>query len=94
VNLRHAAALALMGWYLMLAPSVPSGSNAPLSNWRTVGSYDSAEACNENKEQSLKDLLRDADQKKDEQWGQVGPRRDVSPVTIPGSGGTKMGAGW
>ena len=45
---RHAAALALVGWYLMVAPSsrhfafVPS---APLPQWRLAGSFDTAAQC-------------------------------------------------
>jgi hypothetical protein len=48
MTLRHAAALALVGWYLMLAPHdlhyavVPS---APLSQWKLQGSYDTAAQC-------------------------------------------------
>jgi len=51
---RHAAALALVGWYLMVPPIVqPSGregtadTNAPLSKWVKVirGTFDSDDAC-------------------------------------------------
>jgi hypothetical protein len=54
VNLRHAAALALVGWYLMMPPIVrPSGregtadTNTPLSKWVKVirGTFDSEDAC-------------------------------------------------
>jgi hypothetical protein len=43
----HAAALALIGWYLMLPPTdgrvvYPA---APLADWINVGSYDSAKDC-------------------------------------------------
>jgi hypothetical protein len=51
MNLRHAAALALVGWYLML-PSVHSSGpgpwidlKAPLSKWTTEASFDSATEC-------------------------------------------------
>jgi hypothetical protein len=43
---RHAAALVLMGWYLMVPPS--SGSHpqtAPLSGWLVIRGYDSAGEC-------------------------------------------------
>lgn len=52
---RHAAALALVGWYLMLPPTagVPGfplqrtpNDNAPLSKWTVLQAYDSAAACN------------------------------------------------
>jgi len=58
MNFRHAAMLALVGWYLMMPPmgSVESRRNPstgfyvafstePLSAWETAGSYTSAAAC-------------------------------------------------
>jgi hypothetical protein len=38
MRLRHAAALALMGWYLMIPPPGPHGPNVavPLSQWSFV----------------------------------------------------------
>jgi|SRR5208337_782905 len=54
MNLRHAAALALVGWYLMVPPVVqPSGGeemadpSAPLSKWVNRGTFDSARKCDE-----------------------------------------------
>jgi hypothetical protein len=58
VNPRHAAALALVGWYLMILPitigKLPNGSVGPkldlsanLSTWETVGAFDSAVGCNQ-----------------------------------------------
>jgi hypothetical protein len=48
MNLRHAAALALVGWYLM----VPSKKdpNAPIRDWGHYGSYDTAKECGEEQE--------------------------------------------
>jgi hypothetical protein len=52
--LRPAAALALVGWYLMIPPIVPlsgregtADANAPLSKWVKVirGTFDSDDAC-------------------------------------------------
>ena len=43
---RHAAALALFGWYLMLPPVRPDGSvnaNAPLSIWTTSNKYETVD---------------------------------------------------
>jgi hypothetical protein len=55
---RHAAALALMGWYLMLPPS--KKNDAPLSEWIISHSYASAEACqsaqNKNRDQAAAKL--------------------------------------
>jgi hypothetical protein len=55
MNLRHAAALALVGWYLMMPPPdfdhathLPNGrpnTDAPFSYWRNDGSFDSAKEC-------------------------------------------------
>ena len=62
LNSRHAAALALVGWYLMMPPDsakVPHAvdSEAPLSRWSIVASFDKSESCEktlaelQNKEQ-------------------------------------------
>jgi hypothetical protein len=53
MNLRHAAALALVGWYLMVPPlrhGRPTGADAvgpeaPLWLWQNMGSFDSAADC-------------------------------------------------
>jgi hypothetical protein len=55
MNTRHVAALALVGWYLMVAPSLPDKDNqgqsvgpnlsAPLSEWSINTSFDSAKDC-------------------------------------------------
>ena len=53
MNLRHAAALALVGWYLMVPPMVQKEdwqlgvrhSTAPLSEWFIWNSFDTADAC-------------------------------------------------
>jgi hypothetical protein len=53
MNLRHAAALALVGWYLMQPPSDNShgrpDSDAPLPQWQESGSFDSAAKCNKER---------------------------------------------
>jgi hypothetical protein len=57
--LRHAAALALVGWYLMVPPRdarrdrVVPDSGAPLSNWFWAGSFDSVDACQRNQEKEI-----------------------------------------
>ena len=48
MKLCHAAALALVGWYLMLPPVRPDGSanaDAPLSKWKTSNTYDTPDEC-------------------------------------------------
>ncbi len=57
VKRRHVAALAFMGWYLMMPPDstkVPHSvdSAAPLSRWSIVVSFDTSESC----EKALADL--------------------------------------
>jgi hypothetical protein len=52
MKLRHAAALALAGWYLMSPPFLPFegrvkvDTDAPLSKWEVLGSDDTAADCN------------------------------------------------
>ena len=50
MNLRHAAALALVGWYLMAPPIRPGGGvdlGTPMFQWNHIADFDSAEACDE-----------------------------------------------
>jgi hypothetical protein len=47
MKLRHAAALALVGWYLMVPP-IENGQlnlHAPVSRWEIESSYDRADDC-------------------------------------------------
>jgi hypothetical protein len=66
VKLRHAAALALVGWYLMAAPPMlnKGGSSgpdlgAPLSKWTIEESFDTAKEC-EAADEKLKTRFLDA----------------------------------
>jgi hypothetical protein len=47
--LRHAAALALVGWYLMFPPEQPGSlkveDQAPISQWQSFRSFESAQEC-------------------------------------------------
>jgi hypothetical protein len=48
MNLRHAAALALVGWYLMMPPVNSDNTvdlDAPLSKWIVGASFDAANQC-------------------------------------------------
>ena len=48
MTLRHAAALALVGWYLMVPPyndNFVIDSRAPLSQWQVFMPYDDAATC-------------------------------------------------
>ena len=51
MNLRHAAALALVGWYLMAPPATCPLLDGvmckePLSQWSIVEGFDAAQSCN------------------------------------------------
>jgi hypothetical protein len=54
---RHAAALALVGWYLMTPPLTGSSgiaTQAPLTQWTVIGSsYPSEEKCQQAKQDML-----------------------------------------
>jgi hypothetical protein len=43
MNIRHAAALALVGWYLLISPA--DKPDAPLSQWHVFKSFDKAAEC-------------------------------------------------
>ena len=52
---RHAAAVALVGWYLMVPPLTNKGTStdttAPPSRWRVMKSFASAPECEAEKNQ-------------------------------------------
>lgn len=61
MKLRHAAALALVGWYLMVPPLIANPNpttggqlevSAPLSKWEIVRSFDTAAECNEARQRT------------------------------------------
>lgn len=49
MRFRHAAALALVGWYLIMPPTVGPylrlDKSAPVSQWKIVEHFDTATAC-------------------------------------------------
>jgi hypothetical protein len=69
MRFRHAAALALVGWYLMVAPASGKHSDpnhpdfdpinskfrfhAPLSKWTQIGEFDSATECDRQREKQM-----------------------------------------
>jgi mono/diheme cytochrome c family protein len=59
MNLRHAAALALVGWYLMV-PLNNAGQvdpHAPLSSWHQWSAYDTAAQCEAAKAKEATDTF-------------------------------------
>ncbi len=73
---RHAAALALVGWYLMTAPVSNHGAivdqDAPLSEWTKGQLFDTESACEAERRQAITDsqeaaaLVPDSDVDKDD----------------------------
>src|SRR5258708_2735293 len=60
-NRTHSAALALIGWYLMVPPIVGDHANtsAPLSRWEMgFGAYDTAAACQKGVSDSVREALK------------------------------------
>lgn len=51
---RHAVALALVGWYLMVPPTKDANQidpSVPLPKWVVLRAFDTADACNEAQDQ-------------------------------------------
>ncbi len=55
---RHAAALTLVGWYLMLPPATGQKTSTPISEWRITASYDSAAECEIAKAKGLDEAIK------------------------------------
>jgi hypothetical protein len=61
MNPRHAAALALVGWYLMVPPQTPGGGphtvlfHAPLSKWKVGEGNETKAACEKSRRESIAD---------------------------------------
>ena len=80
MNLRHAAALALVGWYLMTPmPELDPGTHlpdgkpnmrAPLRYWTNQGSFDSAKECKAELESDIKLHIQVAAQIRKEHRGE------------------------
>jgi hypothetical protein len=68
---RGAAALALVGWYLMFAPSATDGTpnvKAPLRVWDLAHSYDKAAECEDEALKSVRPLVDEWLKKHPNQW--------------------------
>src|SRR5437870_1187739 len=59
MNLRRAAALALVGWYMMIPPSLDK--HVALRQWELVASYESASDCAEELRKSKVQAQADYD---------------------------------
>jgi hypothetical protein len=66
MNSRHAAALALVGWYLMVPPLTPGGGphevlfHAPLSKWEVGEDIDTKAECEDSLREHINNMDRDA----------------------------------
>jgi hypothetical protein len=66
MRLRHAAALGISGWYLMMPPS--SNLSAPLNQWPVAASFDTADQCESQRMvvyQNMHDPTQQAETAKD-----------------------------
>jgi hypothetical protein len=57
MNLRHAAALALVGWYLMVPPASSAWGNwsHPVNTWDVHGRFESKDECEKARQQYVSD---------------------------------------
>ena len=71
MNLRHAAALALVGWYLMAPQLNEKGvnSNAPMSDWDRVESFETVGACEQTLRLTQNAISAVSDQEFTERFG-------------------------
>jgi hypothetical protein len=56
MNHRHAAALVLLGWYLMIPPRDAKGvlqPHSPLRKWKRAANYNTAQECEVGKFKAL-----------------------------------------
>jgi len=67
MNPRHAAALALVGWYLMVPQPLPNGNvdfKAPLSHWMQAANFDASGDCDRGRAAALTEASQKLDQVK------------------------------
>ncbi|MGA9725586.1 MAG: hypothetical protein WBQ86_24225 [Candidatus Binatus sp.] len=64
MNPRHAAALALVVWYLMVPPDQPNlgdtvqwVSRAPIRDWEIIQRFDATSACEKRKHEIISDAI-------------------------------------
>lgn len=70
MKLRYAAALALVGWYLMMPPKKADGSldiSAPLSHWHVEAGFDSGQQCSVLQSATMARAFQANDRKQAEQ---------------------------
>jgi hypothetical protein len=73
MKLRHAAALMLIGWYLMLPPfdrNRERDPSAPISRWTIAERYDALAKCSKAQAQRLKHWVNLGDEQMVDEFGQ------------------------
>ena len=80
MNPRHAAVLALVGWYLMVPPSSDLATRLePLYQSFQIGSFDSANACEQGRRMMIDRFVADLQKDySDATAGQIPPHRSES----------------
>ena len=59
MKFRHAAALAIVGWYLMLTPpDLPVANRASVSNWEHESIYDTLKKCEQARHELLEQVKK------------------------------------
>jgi hypothetical protein len=79
MSVRHAAALAIVGWYLMVPPAIPGTAqvdqSAPLSQWKIRRTFPHNQGC-----ETAKARLHDAALAAQTQNDAMNPRRGGIPA--------------
>jgi len=82
MKLRHAAALALVGWLMMTPPTARDGKilyNAPLADWEHERGGDTEAQCRANIENLLRGIKKAyPDSLKEEKWQAVRAAKCIS----------------
>ena len=76
MRLRHAAALALVGWYLMVPPR-GAQEEKPLSEWAAMGAFDSSGECTA----AQHDLVENARKDFKKRYGKAADRASIAAAT-------------
>ncbi len=69
--MRHASAVLLSGGWLLLSNPDARHPNTPLARWEKVGTYDTAYECEQARNKSVTDLVRE--RRKDHDAPRLGP---------------------
>jgi hypothetical protein len=80
MKLRHAAALALVGWYLLMPPAKHNGmpADVPLSRWRNFGAFDSAA----QSESALRTQRKSFEAEADKEWDAWDGKGDAGGLRV------------